>query len=98
MLDRATATTLVTQHINADYHVPGDELVVLDEETLEKDYGWVFFYTSRQYLETGDFQYMLGGNGPLIVDRFDGSLTELGTALPTEDYIAQYEADKSAIE
>ncbi len=43
MIDHATARALVTQHINAGYRVPGDQLVVLDEETLEKDYGWVFF-------------------------------------------------------
>ncbi len=56
-----------------------------------------FPYTSRRYLETGDFRYMLGGNSPLIVDRAAGSLTELGTALPTEDYIAHYETHRSGM-
>lgn len=27
---------------------------ILDEFTMEKDYGWIFFYNSADYLETGN--------------------------------------------
>jgi hypothetical protein len=33
------------------------ELCILDEHTIEVDFGWVFSYTSRLYQETGEFQY-----------------------------------------
>ncbi len=28
------------------------ELVILDEHTVERDWGWVFFYQSAQYVRT----------------------------------------------
>lgn len=68
-----------------------DELVLVDEATLERPWGWVFFYTSRKWAETGDLQYALAGNAPILVERTTGRLLTLGTARPVEDYIAAYE-------
>jgi hypothetical protein len=69
----------------------GDSLVVLDKATIEKPWGWVFFYTSRLWQETGDDRYLIGGNAPFIVERESGRMLVLGTALPLEHYIAFYE-------
>jgi hypothetical protein len=69
-----------------------EELVILDEHTIERSWGWVFFYTSRGWRD-GDFQYALAGNAPIIVNRLDGTLRHTGTALPVEDYISEYEAE-----
>ncbi len=33
-----------------------DGFVVLDGETIEKPYGWIFFYQSKKYLETGELK------------------------------------------
>jgi hypothetical protein len=66
------------------------ELRILDEHTLEADFGWVFFYQSQRFLETGDFPGQLLGNAPLIVDRRDGTLHVTGTANPVEHYVHQY--------
>ncbi len=49
------------------------ELCILDGRTRELDFGWLFFYTSKLFRETGDFQYALAGNGPSIVDRRDST-------------------------
>ena len=94
MIDKATAEKMVADYVNASYHVDGDELIVVDEATIEKDYGWVFFYTSRRFLETGDICYMVAGNGPIIVDRQNGTMIQLGTALPVKEYIEEYEANR----
>ncbi len=75
---------------------PQPECVLLDEETIEKDWGWVFFYQSREYLEGGDELSALAGNAPYIVNRHDGSLHETGTAQPVEYYIEAYERPRSA--
>ena len=66
------------------------ELCLLEDDTMEANFGWVFFYTSRLYRETGDLRYAIAGNAPLIVDRVDGSLHVTGTAQPVEYYIEQY--------
>lgn len=66
--------------------------VILDDATLDKPYGWVFFYQSRAYVETGDFMEMLAGNAPVIFNRVSGEYHVTGTAHPVEDYISEYEA------
>jgi hypothetical protein len=42
-------------------------------------------------VETRNFLYALGGNGPYIVNRYTGEVRVTGTARPTEEYIAEYE-------
>lgn len=74
-----------------DAQETGDSLVILHERTLEKPWGWVFFYTSKQFHETGDFRFALAGNAPYIVERETGRLIETGTALPLDEYIVNYE-------
>ncbi len=70
----------------------GDTLILLHEHTIERTFGWVFFYASRLYEETRHFQYALAGNAPLIVDRHAGTVAPTGTARPIQHYIEEYEA------
>jgi hypothetical protein len=72
--------------------------LVLEDETIDRPYGWVFFYQSREYVETGDARTMLFGNAPLIFNRASGEIRVTGTALPAEEYLRQYEAGLSPIE
>jgi hypothetical protein len=72
--------------------------VVLEDETIDRPYGWVFFYQSREYVETGDARKVLFGNAPLIFNRASGEVRVTGTALPIEDHLRQYEADLSPVE
>ncbi len=46
-----------------------NELVIVDSSTLTEDFGWVFFYTSKKFLETSEIKYAIGGNAPIIVDK-----------------------------
>jgi len=73
------------------------ELRVLDELTREEDFGWVFFfYNSRRFVETRDIQWALGGNAPLIVDKYTGELHVTGTSHPVEHYIERYRRGRVA--
>ena len=72
----------------------GDELVIIDDATIERPFGWVFFYQSKRYLESGEFEFCLAGNAPLIVDRRTGEVHVTGTARPIETYIAAYESSE----
>jgi hypothetical protein len=71
----------------------GDELVLVDDDTLEREWGWVFFFASRRWRETGDPAYHSEGEGPLIVNRFDGSVHVTGTGRPSEYYLTRYETE-----
>ncbi len=67
------------------------DCVVLEEQTVTRDWGWVFFYQSKAYIESGDSGDMLYGNAPFIVNRASGELVVTGTAWPIEKYIEDYE-------
>ena len=62
----------------------GTRLELLSNETLERAFGWVFFY------EPEDKALTVLGNAPFIVDRKDGSIHVTGTACPTEVYLENY--------
>lgn len=65
------------------------ELVVQDDLTIDCDFGWVFFYQSREFIETGEVGASLLGNAPLIVAH-DGMLHETGTAQTVDVYIDNF--------
>ncbi len=70
---------------------PEDTLVVYEESTIERPWGWVFFYGSRLWQETGDLKYAIAGNAPLIYERESGRVLVAGTAHSIEYYVANYE-------
>jgi hypothetical protein len=71
---------------------PSDPVIV-DEHTIEKEWGWGFFYNSDRHLKTLDLRYALAGNAPYIVNRHTGDVRVTGTAHPIELYIAEYERE-----
>lgn len=64
----------------------------IEEATLEKPYGWCFFYQSRAFIETGDDQQALTGNSPLLVECETGRVVLLGTSRPVDQALGAYEA------
>ena len=93
-MDLNSAKAMVSKLINSGYNEPGDELVIVDEDTIEKDYGWIFFYTSRTFLETGNISDMVVGNGPIVVEKADGRITRLPSARPPEFTIPEFELSR----
>jgi hypothetical protein len=88
--DMQEARNLAEQYLTRLSLSPPLELAIADEFTRETDFGWIFFYDSKRHLETGDFGDAIAGNGPLIVDRRDGSVTSTATAFPIEVSIERY--------
>lgn len=84
------AYVAVLEHINAHFNEPDDELVIVDDYTTERPYGWVFVYNSRTYLETEDFTYAIIG-GPVVVERETGTIYQLGTAQDFDEELRQFE-------
>ena len=69
------------------------ELVILDAHTIEKSYGWVFFYDSQRHVQSGDFRDSIAGNAPILIMKADGKIRETGTAMPLEHYLKQFDAE-----
>ncbi len=68
----------------------GIDLGFVPGATKEVDEGWFFFWTSRAWLESGDFDDQLAGNGPFFVSRETGELHQLWTAEPWETQLDRY--------
>jgi hypothetical protein len=66
------------------------ECVLLPDQTREESVGWLFFYQSRESVETGNASAMLDGPAPLLVLRATGELRILGTDRPVDDYLVGY--------
>ncbi len=67
-----------------------NDLELYDEPIHEGDYGWVFSYQSKIYLNSNDMDDALCGNAPLLVDKHSSILYILGTAQPVEYYVENY--------
>lgn len=70
-----------------------NELVIVDNATIEKPYAWIFHYTSKLYLETGYMGYALGGNAPLFIAKTNGQVSTYRTGLSIAGMIEEYEEE-----
>lgn len=86
--DEARAVAAATME---PFQREGFEIAILDGETMEYDFGWVFFYQSKAFMESGNISLALAGNAPVVVTRKDGKAHITGTALPLEQYLARFE-------
>lgn len=71
-----------------------DSLIILDKLTIEKPYGWIFFYDSKLWLETKETQYAIAGNSPIIVDKETLEQTSYPSAYSLEKMLQEYEEEK----
>lgn len=93
MITKEKARMLVTTKVcgRPDWLPPEDEIIIVDKTTIERAWGWVFFHTSKKWLETGDIQYAIAGNAPILVEKATGILITIGTARRIEYYLEYYE-------
>jgi hypothetical protein len=89
MITREEATLLATRYVECLGRA-ALRLALLPESTAEYPFGWVFFYTSQEFLRTGDPTQAVGGNAPLLVERATGHVWVTGTAYPTQHYLDRY--------
>ena len=75
------------QEIEKEADIP---LAIIEEATVEFEYGWVFFYQSEEYVRTGNEDALVGGNSPIIVDKFNATVHTTGTRKGHEEYIEFY--------
>jgi hypothetical protein len=89
VLTREEAQRLVEAQLTSD--ASGEDLAIAESSTIERPFGWVFFYNTREFLQTGAVSSSLAGNAPYIVNRFTGTIVATGTAHPVEHYLSAYE-------
>jgi hypothetical protein len=82
MITRKQAEQVVYEHMNVRNPQWPDmpEMIIVRVE--EHELGWVMYYTSRIFHETGNLRHALAGNAPYLVSREDGTMIPTGTAPP----------------
>ena len=89
MIDKEKARELAWEKLKESSPRLIDQIEIVDDATMNIDYGWVFFYQSKEFLETRNFSSRLAGNAPIIVDS-QGKCYVTGTAHPIQYYIDKY--------
>ena len=62
-LDDAKAVIYDTILHRQDEAAPEDTPVIFDEWTIDKPWGWIFFYNNERYRQTRDFKWQWVGSG-----------------------------------
>ena len=76
----------------------GFELKLVEQFTIRKEFGWIFFYTSKKYFETKIDEEKIAGNAPFIVDNRNGKIVGLGTGDETAYYVHLYRKYRNNLE
>ena len=66
------------------------DLLLIDGLTMCRRSGWIFFYESRAYLETGDVAQAIGRTGPVVVTH-GGAVYPLDGERPVEEVLRDLE-------
>lgn len=66
-----------------------EQFELLLNNTKKYEFGWVFFYASKRFIETGNTDYSIPGTSPFVVAT-DGSVTDLSSSVSPEEAIEEY--------
>ena len=89
-MDKQEALVLANAYIKEKQKNMSYELQIREDITREEDFGWIFFYNTKKYIETRDNNYLLVGNSPIIINRKTGQIEVTGTGNRIEHYIDLY--------
>jgi hypothetical protein len=89
-MTRSDARQIALNYLKDHEQLSGLELILLDHLTIERNFGWVFFYDSKRHSETGNVSDALAGNAPIVITRVDGRIHVTGTALPLQHYLDKF--------
>lgn len=94
MLTKAEAQKLAEQELGIrERSIQSGDAMTLqinEQHIREFEYGWIFPYNSKQFIETGNIMFSLAGNGPLLVDKLTGKVWQTGSSHPIEYFVDLY--------
>ncbi len=95
MIDKQAALEIASQHVAKMSAESKHDFILFEDKTIEFDLGWMFFYSTRKHVETGDIRQAVPGNAPIIIAKQDGSIHPTGTAKGAQYYIDQFRKQHS---
>jgi hypothetical protein len=97
VIEREAAVRAVEDQLERDYQqwraAGADALRMAVVDVEEHELVWIVSWTSEKFVRTRNPEFMLGGNGPYLVDRVDGGLHRVGVvSAVTGEWEADYRA------
>jgi hypothetical protein len=92
VISKAYALAVLASHLAKEFPQYGPGGIVINDDAIERGYGWIFTYTTTEFRRTKDFRHILIGAGPVLVLRDNGKIVEFSSAFSKEYALAEYEA------
>lgn len=67
-----------------------ETLSIIDARTITTEYGWIFFWNTKKFIESNDVRATIPGTGPVVVTK-KGEVEFLATNKSPVETIAEYE-------
>jgi hypothetical protein len=74
----------------------GNDVDIVDKNTIKKEYGWAVFYNTQAFIDTGDPMVGLMSNNPILC-LWDGRMLPLAMNCTVEEAIRKLESEMSLI-
>ncbi|MGG8496185.1 hypothetical protein ACQY1Q_07190 [Tenacibaculum sp. TC6] len=68
-----------------------DELIIIEDITLEKLYGNIYYYEFKRFIETGNNKYSVAICAPFLVEKEMGRVVNFSTSGYLENHLKDYE-------
>lgn len=78
---------------NFEFSRIDDTFVVIEEQTIEKPFAWIFTYTSKQLFESIDVKFQIAGNSLVFVNKYSGKISTYSTAFDLDTLLVKYEEE-----
>jgi len=90
MIDFKEATKLANNKLAEIEGNSRIKLALLMDEVVEFEFGWMYFYQSYDYVMYGNEDFLIGGNSPIIVDKYFSKAIITGSRYDYQYYIDAY--------
>lgn len=88
-----------TSILDRDESAPLEQrTIIFGDATIEKSWGWIFFYNNERYYRTRDPSDAHVGGGPLFFNRETGDVRSFDSGCNLEDEIYDYEMELASLD
>lgn len=84
VMNKEMAFVQAKDHVDKLADRAAESFEILQFKTQEVKQGWIFYFNTSDYVQSGNPSDALAGNGPLLVLR-NGSVIELPSSLPIDE-------------
>lgn len=93
LLDKPRAKKLVQIFLDKKFKIDNERIIPY-EPAYEFDFGWLFYYDTKSYMDTGDEDMGVFVVTPILVDKNDSSLNEISPRPRVAFGLEEYRKDR----